>query len=199
MRTPGIMPDYSLAAVAVVVCFSFFLFPSYGRPKLSCGFFPPSLVGDENRFLRILGRWQPHHSSFEILEIAERSSVANDGGCGCGCGRESVYKQMWQYRTRRRPSMVSVFWTFPWFPRYHYPSRIPSGDKGTDGRLMWAFQPPFLSHHYRFSFKFILWTMTAVIPMHLVLLHKARRLCIILSCMYLLLVALGATPFAQAQ
>jgi hypothetical protein len=41
--------------------------------------------------------------------------------------------------------------------------------------------------------------MTAVIPKHLILFHKARRLCIILTCIYMLLVALGATPFAQAQ
>ncbi|KAF8495779.1 alpha/beta-hydrolase [Russula emetica] len=41
--------------------------------------------------------------------------------------------------------------------------------------------------------------MTAVIPKHLVLFHRARSLCIILSCIYMLLVALGATPFAQAQ
>jgi hypothetical protein len=71
MRTPGIMPDYSLAAVAV-------FFSPLQAPQTSCGLFLPSPVGDENRFLRILGRWQPHRSSFEILETAERSWVAND-------------------------------------------------------------------------------------------------------------------------
>ncbi|SRR6266851_1684311 len=38
-----------------------------------------------------------------------------------------------------------------------------------------------------------------VIPKPLILLHKARRLCIMLGCIYILLVALGSTPFAQAQ
>jgi hypothetical protein len=42
-------------------------------------------------------------------------------------------------------------------------------------------------------------TMTAVIPKHLILFHKARRLCIILGGIYIFLVLLGATPFAQAQ
>ncbi|KAI9510148.1 Alpha/Beta hydrolase protein [Russula earlei] len=41
--------------------------------------------------------------------------------------------------------------------------------------------------------------MTAVVPKHLIFLHKARRLCIILGCIYVLVVALGTTPFAQAQ
>ncbi|KAH9986885.1 Alpha/Beta hydrolase protein [Russula compacta] len=41
--------------------------------------------------------------------------------------------------------------------------------------------------------------MTAVNPKHLIYLHKARRLCILFSCIYILLVALGSTPFAQAQ
>jgi abhydrolase domain-containing protein 12 len=41
--------------------------------------------------------------------------------------------------------------------------------------------------------------MTAVIPKHLILFHKARRLSIVLGCIYMLLVTLGTTPFAQAQ
>ncbi|KAH9968332.1 Alpha/Beta hydrolase protein [Lactifluus volemus] len=41
--------------------------------------------------------------------------------------------------------------------------------------------------------------MTAVIPKHLILFHKARRLCIILGGIYIFLVLLGATPFAQVQ
>jgi hypothetical protein len=41
--------------------------------------------------------------------------------------------------------------------------------------------------------------MTAVIPKHLILFHKARRLCILFGGVYMLLIALGATPFAQAQ
>lgn len=45
----------------------------------------------------------------------------------------------------------------------------------------------------------LLSTMTAKIPKHVILLHRARRLSIMLSCIYMLLVALGATPFAQAQ
>jgi hypothetical protein len=40
MRTPGIIPDYSLSAV-VVCCFF-----SYGRPKRHVAFFPPNLVGN---------------------------------------------------------------------------------------------------------------------------------------------------------
>ena len=49
------------------------------------------------------------------------------------------------------------------------------------------------------SFSLLLWMMTVVIPKHQILFHKARRLCITLSCIYMLLVTLGATPFAQAQ
>jgi len=41
--------------------------------------------------------------------------------------------------------------------------------------------------------------MTVVIPKHLIFLHKARRLCIILGGIYMFLVAFGTTPFAQAQ
>ncbi|KAF8470976.1 Alpha/Beta hydrolase protein [Russula ochroleuca] len=41
--------------------------------------------------------------------------------------------------------------------------------------------------------------MIAVIPKHLILFHKARRLCLLFGCIYMLVVAVGATPFAQAQ
>jgi len=41
--------------------------------------------------------------------------------------------------------------------------------------------------------------MTAVTPKPLALVLKARRLCIMISCIYMLLVAFGTTPFAQAQ
>lgn len=54
------------------------------------------------------------------------------------------------------------------------------------------FPPPPLS-------PLLLSTMAALTPKHLILFHKARRLCILFSCIYMLLVALGATPFAQAQ
>lgn len=63
---------------------------------------------------------------------------------------------------------------------------------------MWALRPSLFPTLPRFS-PLSLLTMTAVIPKHLILFHKARRLCILFGGVYMLLIALGATPFAQAQ
>ncbi len=38
----------------------------YGRPKRHVVFFPLNLVGNENRFLRTLGRWQPRRPSLKF-------------------------------------------------------------------------------------------------------------------------------------
>lgn len=90
------------------------------------------------------------------------------------------------------------FWTF-------HGSQAPSRQQNGGVLNAWmdapcGFTALFLSYHYSPTFSHLpLLTMTAVIPKHLILFHKARRLCIILTCIYMLLVALGATPFAQAQ
>jgi hypothetical protein len=95
--------------------------------------------------------------------------------------------------------MVNVFWTFHSFPGTITTARTAS-TKGPDGRPMWALQPPPLSLPLSPPpFLPAIVEMAAVIPKHLILFHKARRFCIILSCIYMLLVLLGATPFAQAQ